>query len=109
LSDIFLIYVFHILRYVRLIAVASSYINEINQIASNSLNTVIIPIKVVYLEGRTFPINVRYSTEEYDDYIGASISTILALHQQLPLNDHFLVFLTGQDEIEAACRILRWD
>ena len=85
MSDIFLIYVFRILRYVRLIAVASSYINEINQIASNSLNTVIIPIKVVYLEGRTFPINVRYSTEEYDDYIGGHTGDLIRLWSQFQI------------------------
>jgi len=63
--------------------------------------------KVVYLEGRTFPINVRYAQSEFDDYIGASISTCLELHKSHPPNEHFLIFLTGQDEIEAAVRILR--
>ena len=62
---------------------------------------------VVYLEGRTFPINVRYATQDFDDYIGAAISTVLSLHSTLPPNEHFLVFLTGQDEIEATVRILK--
>jgi len=62
---------------------------------------------VVYLEGRTFPINVRYALEDYDDYTGAAISTVLSLHSRLPLIEHFLVFLTGQDEIDAACKILK--
>ena len=40
------------------------------------------------------------SLENYDDYIGATLSTILSLHSKLPISESFLVFLTGQDEIE---------
>ena len=50
---------------------------------------------------------MRYSTNEVDDYIGAAISTVLSLHSNVPPEEHFLVFLTGQDEIEAASKILR--
>ena len=40
------------------------------------------------------------SLENYDDYIGATLSTILSLHSKLPIAESILVFLTGQDEIE---------
>ena len=35
---------------------------------------------------------------EFDDYIGASISTCLELHKSLPADEHFLIFLTGQEQ-----------
>jgi len=63
--------------------------------------------QVLYLEGRTHPINIHHSLENFDDYIGATLSTILSLHSKLPIAESFLVFLTGQDEIEACHRTLR--
>ena len=63
--------------------------------------------KVVYITGRTFPIQVRYSTEDVDDYLGSSISTVLSLHQSVPMDEHFLVFLTGQEEIETCITVIK--
>ena len=47
-----------------------------------------------------FEVKTLKSLENYDDYIGATLSTILSLHSKLPISESFLVFLTGQDEIE---------
>lgn len=63
--------------------------------------------KVVYITGRTFPIQVRYSTADVDDYLGTSISTVLNLHQNVPMDEHFLVFLTGQEEIDTTVKVLK--
>ena len=63
--------------------------------------------KVVYITGRTFPIQVRYATEDVDDYVSTTISTVLSLHQSVPMDEHFLVFLTGQDEIESCIAVIK--
>ena len=48
----------------------------------------------------TGSVRTYESLENYDDYIGATLSTILSLHSKLPIAESILVFLTGQDEIE---------
>ena len=54
-------------------------------------------------------IKTFWSLENYDDYIGATLSTILSLHSKLPIAESFLVFLTGQDEIEGKGFMCRYD
>ncbi|XP_075992156.1 ATP-dependent RNA helicase DHX33-like [Anticarsia gemmatalis] len=55
---------------------------------------------VIYLEGRTFPVTIYHSKMKQDDYQYAAICTIFQLHSTTPANHDFLVFLTGQEEIE---------
>ncbi|KAJ2617032.1 DEAH-box ATP-dependent RNA helicase prp43 [Coemansia sp. RSA 1365] len=56
--------------------------------------------------GRTFPVEVYYTPEPQSDYLEASIKTALQIHATEPEGD-ILVFLTGEEEIEEACRLLR--
>jgi pre-mRNA-splicing factor ATP-dependent RNA helicase DHX15/PRP43 len=53
--------------------------------------------------GRTFPVEIYYTPEPERDYIEASIRTVLQIHTCEDPGD-ILVFLTGEDEIEDACR-----
>ncbi|KAL4719031.1 hypothetical protein ACJJTC_000390 [Scirpophaga incertulas] len=55
---------------------------------------------VVYLEGRSYPVTIYHSKIKHEDYQYAAICTIFQLHATLPPEDDFLVFLTGQEEIE---------
>ncbi|KAI5641561.1 DEAD/DEAH box helicase domain-containing protein [Phthorimaea operculella] len=55
---------------------------------------------VIYLEGRTFPVTIYHSKMKQDDYQYAAVCTIFQLHATTPANQDFLVFLTGQEEIE---------
>uniref|UniRef100_A0A0N4Z1A2 RNA helicase n=1 Tax=Parastrongyloides trichosuri TaxID=131310 RepID=A0A0N4Z1A2_PARTI len=59
-----------------------------------------------HVPGRTFPIECFFvdKCKFKDDYLYNSLSTVYKLHKKQPLSESILVFLTGQDEIEAACR-----
>ncbi|PIA31073.1 hypothetical protein AQUCO_05300119v1 [Aquilegia coerulea] len=58
------------------------------------------------IPGRRFPIEVNYTKAPEADYMDAAIVTILQIHLTQPPGD-ILVFLTGQEEIEAAEELLR--
>jgi len=53
--------------------------------------------------GRTFSVEIFYTPEPEQDYLEAAIRTVLMIHQAEPEGD-VLVFLTGEEEIEDACR-----
>ena len=53
--------------------------------------------------GRTFPVEVFYSKQPEPDYFDAVIRTVRFIHERESVGD-ILVFLTGEEEIEEACR-----
>jgi pre-mRNA-splicing factor ATP-dependent RNA helicase DHX15/PRP43 len=53
--------------------------------------------------GRTHPVEIFYTTEPEKDYVEAAMRTVLQIHATEPEGD-ILVFLTGEEEIEDACR-----
>ncbi|KAJ1650349.1 DEAH-box ATP-dependent RNA helicase prp43 [Dispira simplex] len=55
------------------------------------------------VSGRTFPVEVFYTPEPEPDYLEAAIKTVLQIHATEPEGD-ILLFLTGEEEIEEACR-----
>ncbi|XP_072445354.1 ATP-dependent RNA helicase DHX33 isoform X1 [Chiloscyllium punctatum] len=62
---------------------------------------------VLYLEGRQHSIQVFYTKESQSDYLHASLVSIFQIHQEAPPSHSILVFLTGQEEIEAMSRTCR--
>eukprot|EP00954_Amorphochlora_amoebiformis_P015873 1246438-Amorphochlora_amoeboformis.AAC.1 len=56
---------------------------------------------VFKIPGRRYPVDIFYTKSPEADYIDAAIVTVLQIHVTQPLGD-ILVFLTGQEEIEAA-------
>jgi pre-mRNA-splicing factor ATP-dependent RNA helicase DHX15/PRP43 len=56
--------------------------------------------------GRTHPVEVFYTPEPEKDYIEAAIRTVVQIHQYEAPGD-VLLFLTGEEEIEDACRRIR--
>lgn len=56
--------------------------------------------------GRTHPVSLFYTPEAERDYIEASIRTVLQIHATEEEGD-ILLFLTGEEEIEDACRRIR--
>merc|ERR1719181_118323 len=58
------------------------------------------------IPGRTHPVEVFYTQEPERDYLEASIRTVVQIHNAEPEGD-VLLFLTGEEEIETACRQLR--
>jgi pre-mRNA-splicing factor ATP-dependent RNA helicase DHX15/PRP43 len=53
--------------------------------------------------GRTHPVEVFYTQEPEPDYVEAAIRTVLMIHRAEEPGD-VLLFLTGEEEIEDACR-----
>ncbi|ODV94376.1 hypothetical protein PACTADRAFT_51221 [Pachysolen tannophilus NRRL Y-2460] len=53
--------------------------------------------------GRTFPVEIYYTPEFQRDYLDSAIRTVLQIHATEEEGD-ILVFLTGEEEIEDACR-----
>ncbi len=56
--------------------------------------------------GRMFPVEIFYTPEPEKDYLIAAIRTVLQIHAIEPEGD-ILLFLTGEEEIEQACREIR--
>ncbi|KAJ6675031.1 ATP-DEPENDENT RNA HELICASE [Salix viminalis] len=53
--------------------------------------------------GRLHPVEIFYTQEPERDYLEAAIRTVVQIHLCEPQGD-ILVFLTGEEEIEDACR-----
>lgn len=56
--------------------------------------------------GRTHPVEIFYTQEPERDYLEASLRTVLQIHASEPEGD-ILLFLTGEEEIEDACRKIK--
>uniref|UniRef100_A0A7E4UQG1 RNA helicase n=1 Tax=Panagrellus redivivus TaxID=6233 RepID=A0A7E4UQG1_PANRE len=57
--------------------------------------------------GRTFPVEIFYTQQAERDYFEATIRTVIQIHACEETAGDILVFLTGQDEIEEACKRIR--
>ncbi|KAJ3797001.1 pre-mRNA splicing factor [Lentinula aff. detonsa] len=53
-----------------------------------------------YVPGRTYPVDIHYTPQPEANYLHAAITTVFQIHTTQPKGD-ILVFLTGQEEIEA--------
>eukprot|EP00439_Symbiodinium_sp_Y106_P077286 s128_g16.t1 len=58
------------------------------------------------IPGRTHPVEIFYTSEPERDYLEAAMRTVVQIHNSEPEGD-ILLFLTGEEEIEQACRQLR--
>ncbi|XP_017889459.1 ATP-dependent RNA helicase DHX33-like [Ceratina calcarata] len=63
----------------------------------------------VYLEGRQHPVKIYHAVKQQEDYtqglhayMFSALVTAFQIHRDNPANEDILVFLTGQEEIEAA-------
>lgn len=54
------------------------------------------------IPGRTFPVDVMFSKTPQEDYVLAAVKQAMAVHLGHPEGD-ILIFMTGQEEIEATC------
>uniref|UniRef100_A0ABM5FIQ4 RNA helicase n=1 Tax=Pogona vitticeps TaxID=103695 RepID=A0ABM5FIQ4_9SAUR len=58
------------------------------------------------IPGRRFPVDIFYTKAPEADYLEACVVSVLQIHVTQPQGD-ILVFLTGQEEIEACCEMLQ--
>ncbi|CAF1087174.1 unnamed protein product [Adineta ricciae] len=59
------------------------------------------------IPGRTFPVEIFYTPEPERDYLEAAIRTTIQIHVSEEQEGDILLFLTGQEEIEDACKRLQ--
>ncbi|KAK9267827.1 hypothetical protein L1049_010263 [Liquidambar formosana] len=62
-------------------------------------------VPIFHIPGRTFPVNILYSKTPCEDYVEAAVKQAMTVHITSPPGD-ILIFMTGQDEIEATCYAL---
>ncbi|XP_047338785.1 pre-mRNA-splicing factor ATP-dependent RNA helicase DEAH7 [Impatiens glandulifera] len=62
-------------------------------------------VPIFHIPGRTFPVNTLYSKTPCEDYVEAAVKQVMTIHITSPAGD-ILIFMTGQDEIEATCYAL---
>uniref|UniRef100_A0A914X0A8 RNA helicase n=1 Tax=Plectus sambesii TaxID=2011161 RepID=A0A914X0A8_9BILA len=61
---------------------------------------------IISVEGRMYPVHIFYSKSPSPDYVKGSVTAALNIHKTEPPGD-ILIFLTGQDEVEAVCQMLK--
>ncbi|KAF5378123.1 hypothetical protein D9615_007544 [Tricholomella constricta] len=64
------------------------------------------PAPLFKVPGRTHPVEVFYTQEPEPDYVEAALRTVLMIHRAEEPGD-ILIFLTGEEEIEDACRKIK--
>ncbi|KAK1370567.1 RNA helicase [Heracleum sosnowskyi] len=60
---------------------------------------------IFHIPGRTFPVQTLYTKSPCEDYAEAAVKQAMTIHITSAPGD-ILIFMTGQDEIEAACYAL---
>ncbi|KHN77076.1 putative ATP-dependent RNA helicase DHX35 -like protein [Toxocara canis] len=60
---------------------------------------------IISVEGHMHPVTIYYTKSGVPNYVQKTVETVIELHKNEPVGD-ILAFLTGQDEVEMACRQL---
>ncbi len=58
-------------------------------------------IATCYIEGRQYPVTIKYTPEPVQDFVDAALRTIFQIHYKEPMPGDILVFLTGQETVES--------
>ncbi|PWA91700.1 RNA helicase family protein [Artemisia annua] len=59
-------------------------------------------VPIFHIPGRTFPVQIMYSKSPCEDYVEAAVKRAMTIHITSAPGD-ILIFMTGQEEIEATC------
>ncbi|KAK2447381.1 RNA helicase family protein [Trifolium repens] len=70
----------------------------------NEENGLKVEPAILSVEGRGFNVQINFAEEPVQDYVQAAVSTVLLIHERESTGD-VLVFLTGQDDIDAAVHL----
>ncbi|KJR84494.1 ATP-dependent RNA helicase DHR2 [Sporothrix schenckii 1099-18] len=95
---------------------ATADVNKIHSFFTTDANTVVAPsavarpqhakVDVLHIPGRQFPVEIIHTPEPVEDILEALVKTVFQIHVQEPLPGDILVFLSGQEEIDAAKRLI---
>ncbi|TQB75139.1 hypothetical protein MPDQ_003685 [Monascus purpureus] len=58
-------------------------------------------VAVCHVKGRQFPVQTIYSPQPVHDFVDAALKVIFQIHYREPMPGDILVFLTGQETVEA--------
>ncbi|GFF71486.1 probable ATP-dependent RNA helicase prh1 [Aspergillus lentulus] len=58
-------------------------------------------VSVCHIKGRQFPVKTIYSPAPVHDFVDAALKVIFQIHYKEPMPGDILVFLTGQETVEA--------
>ncbi|AAS52144.1 ADR224Wp [Eremothecium gossypii ATCC 10895] len=59
------------------------------------------------IPGRTFPVQINYTSYPVPDYVEAAVQQAASIHLSTSLLGDILIFMTGQEDIEATCDALK--
>ncbi len=59
-----------------------------------------LSVAKICVEGKLFPVDILYLSEPCQDYVTATVNTIIKIHQSEPIGD-ILAFVTGRDEVNS--------
>mmetsp|Transcript_13683 Transcript_13683/g.20734 ORF Transcript_13683/g.20734 Transcript_13683/m.20734 type:complete len:1116 (-) Transcript_13683:7-3354(-) len=63
---------------------------------------------IYHIPGRTFPVEIRHSDKIVLDYVDAAVQQAISIHVSNSTDTgDILIFMTGQEDIEITCYILR--
>lgn len=62
-------------------------------------------VPIFRIPGRTFHVEKYYSKVSIEDYVDGAVKQVLQIHMSNPSGD-ILVFMTGQEDIEATCQVI---
>eukprot|EP00392_Amoebophrya_sp_AT5.2_P006907 g6919.t1 len=62
-------------------------------------------VPVFHIPGRTFPVDTFFSKSAAQDYVDAAVQQALQIHVTQERGD-ILIFMTGQEDIDATCTLL---
>ncbi len=68
--------------------------------------TALSKVNVLHIPGRQFPVELVYTPKPVDDILEALVKRVFQIHVQEPLPGDILAFLSGQEEIDAAKRLI---
>ena len=58
-------------------------------------------VATCYIEGRQYPVTIKYTPEPVQDIVDTALRTIFQIHHKEPMPGDILVFLTGQETVES--------
>lgn len=62
-------------------------------------------VPIFRIPGRTFHVEKYFAKSAAEDYVDAAVKQVMTIHLSFPPGD-ILVFMTGQEDIEATCTVI---
>lgn len=63
-------------------------------------------VPIFQIPGRTFKVDIQFSKTLIEDYVNEAVMQALTIHIQQPIPGDILIFMTGQEDVEATCYLI---